>query len=64
MNKRRLSLFTSIVSIATLLVVLLGSYLWPVDKQIVIGAVILAVLTIIFFVVKFLDLRQANSSKK
>jgi len=64
MNKQRLSLFTSIVSIVTLLVVLLTSHLWPADKQILIGAVIFAVLTIIFFVVEFLDHRQANSSKK
>jgi len=64
MNKRRLSTFTSIVSIVTLLVVLLTSHLWPADKQILIGAVILAVLTIIFFVVEFLGLRQAKNSKK
>ena len=63
MNKR-LSLFTSLVSIVTLLVVLFSSHLWPADRQTVIGAVIFAVLTIIFFVVKFLDHRQANSSKK
>jgi len=63
MNKR-LSIFSSIISIVTLLGVLLGSYFWPADKQIVIGAVILAALTIIFFVVKFFDLRQVNNSKK